>query len=308
MHFQTALVIPILAIGALAIYPIEGSESGLDYDLKAVPLVVGVRVMNDVYTNCAEKTETDGQDIKGEECFAHALQYMIQILSDAYSSNQFVALLSNVVSGVGLDNGTAATSVSSLDSAPSLSTAVPSKSKRENENAMDAVLNGLNDHIRRRSEGGQRAHAVHIGRSDIHPTDGFAIRTNVHSGDATLHVHTNGSHATASFKKDDFSPLGRRNDEWAAGSRFRFEGAQGLKVQLIADDQQDYGALDTLLMKLAYGERQMAPKLKESDSWGLALCRTSDHKRTLLGKLVAEDNGAGYDWETEFGVDMDCAA
>jgi hypothetical protein len=308
MHFQTALVIPILAVGALATYTVEGSEFGLDSDLKAVPLVAGERVANDVITNCKEITEGDGQDIEGEECFAHALQYMIQILSDAYSSNQFVALLSNTVSGVGLDNGTAATSGSSLDSAPSASTAVASKSKRENDNAMAAVLSGLNDQIRRRSEGGHRPRAVQIGRSEVHPTDGLAIRTNVHSGDATLHVHTNGSHATASFKKDDFSPLGRRNDEWAPGSRFRFEGVQGLKLQIIADDQQDYGVLDTLLMKLAYGERQMAPKLKESDSWGLALCRTSDHKRKLLGKLVAEDNGAGYDWESEFGVNMDCAA
>jgi len=301
-------MIPILAIGALAVYPIEEADSGLDYDLKAFPLVNGVRVMNDVYANCAEKTEIEGQDIKGEECFAHALQYMIQILSDAYSSNQFVALLSNTVSGVGLDNGTAATSGSSVDFAPSASTAVPSKSKRENDNAMEAVLSGLNDQIRRRSEGGHRPRAVKIGRSDIHPTDGLAIRTNVHSGDATLHVHTNGTHATASFKKDDFSPLGRRNDELATGSRFRFDGAQGLKLQIIADDQQDYGVLDTLLIKLAYGERQMASRLKKSDSWGLALCRTSDHRRKLFGKLVAEDNGAGYDWETKFGVKMDCAA
>jgi len=302
MHFQTALVIPILAIGALATYPIEGSESGLDYDLKAVPLVVGVRVMNDVYTNCAEKTETDGQDIKGEECFAHVLQYMIQTLSDAHNSNQLVALLSNKVSGVqsidaGPENATT-TSVATTTMAP--------KSKRQDDDVMKAVLSDLNDHVRRRSEGGHRPRAVQIGHSNIHPVDGLAIRTNVHSADTTLHVHTNGSHATASFDKDESSPLSRR-EEWALASRFQFEGAQGLKFQIVANSEQDYGVLDTLLMKLAHGQRQMAPKLKESDSWAFALCKKSDKQRTLFGKLVAEDNGAGYDWE-RIDKDIDCEA
>lgn len=36
MHFRTVLMIPILAIGALAVYPVDGSDYGLDSDLKAV--------------------------------------------------------------------------------------------------------------------------------------------------------------------------------------------------------------------------------------------------------------------------------
>lgn len=305
MHLQTALVIPVLAIGTLATYTVEGSESGLDYDLKAFPLVTGARVTNDVYTNCAERTEIDGQDIRGEECFAHALQYMIQTLSDAHNDNQFVTLLSNKVSGVqSIDAGSENATTSSV--APSATTAMAPKSKREDVNALKAALSDLNDHVRRRSEGGHRPRAVQIGHSNIHPTDGLAIRTNVHSGDATLHVHTNGSHATASFDKDESLPLSRR-DEWALASRFQFEGAQGLKLQVKTNYQQDYGVLDTLLMKLAYGQRQMAPKLKESDSWAFALCRRSDKQRTLLAKLVAEDNGAGYDWEG-IDADIDCEA
>ena len=302
MHFITALVIPILAIGALATYPVEGSESGLDYDLKAVPLVTGVMVTNDIYTNCAEKTEIDGQDIKGEECFAHVLQYMIQILSDAHNSNRFVALLSNTVSGVQSIDAVPENATTTSDSGPSASTAMASKSKREDDDAMKAVLGDLNDHIRRRSEGEHRPRAVQIRHSNTHSTNGLAIRTNVHSGDATLHVHTNGSHATASFDKDESSPLSRRDDEWALASRFQFEGAQGLKLQIMANYQQDYGVLSTLLMELAYGQGQMAPELKKSDSWAFTLCKKSDKQRTLFGKLVAEDNGAGYDWE---GIDAD---
>jgi hypothetical protein len=136
MHFQTALVIPILAIGALATYTVEGSEFGLDSDLKAVPLAIGARVVNDVYTDCTEKTDIDGQIIEGEECFAHALQYMIQILSDVHDSSQFVALLSNTVSGV--QSGPANVSATGL--APLTAMAVPPKAKREDNNAMKAVL------------------------------------------------------------------------------------------------------------------------------------------------------------------------
>lgn len=290
MHFQTALVIPIFAIGALATYMVEGSEFGLDSDLKAVPLAIGARVVNDVYTDCTEETDIDGQIIEGEECFAHALGYMIQILSDVHDSSQFVALLSNTVSGV--QSGPANVSATGL--APLTAIAMPPKSKREDHNAMKAVLEDLNNHIRRRSEGQRRPGAVQIEHSNIHPTNGLAIRTNVHSGDTTLHVHTNGSHSIASFDKDDVSSLGRRDDESTSGSRFRFEGTQGLKLE-VKTNEQAYGVLNGLLMELAYGKREMAPKLKESDSWALALCRGSDI--TLHGKLVAEDNGAGFDWE-----------
>jgi hypothetical protein len=310
MRLQIAPLIGILAIGALATYPVSGSEYGLDSDLKAVPLVPGARVAGNVIDNCVEKSEVDGQVINGEECFAHALQYMIEVLSEAHNFNQFVALLSNNVSGVqsiaaGPADPTATSSSSSLDSASSAAKSRPAKTKRDDDDALGAVLSELNDQIRRRSEGKHRPRAVQIEHSEIHPTDGLAIRTNVQSGDATLHVHTNGSHATAAFKKDAFPPLGRRDDSWASGSRFRFDGLQGLKLELKAEEQQGYGILSTLLLKLAYGEQRMAPKLKESDSWALALCRRSDKVRTLQGKLVAEDNGAGYDWED---VTIDCAA
>ena len=285
-------MIPILAIGALAVYPVDGSDYGLDSDLKTVPLVDGVRVTNDIYNNCTENIEGDGQTINGEECFAHALQYMIGILSDVHNSNQFVALLSNTVNGVQSippvpANITDAGSSTALDSEPPMTTEMPPKSRRDDDNAMEAVLRNLNDHIRRRSDGKHRPRAVQIEHSDIHPTNGLAIRTNVHSGDATLHVHTNGSHAIAAFEKDSISPLNRREDSWTSGMKFRFKGLQGLKVQISSNEQQGYGELSTLLMPLAYGQQQMAPKLKESDSWALALCRRSDKERTLQGKLIA---------------------
>lgn len=51
MHFQTALVIPTLAIDASATWKIERSESEFDYDLKAVLLDTDVRVTNDGTTS-----------------------------------------------------------------------------------------------------------------------------------------------------------------------------------------------------------------------------------------------------------------
>jgi hypothetical protein len=194
-------------------------------------------VMNNIIDNCTEKPEDDGQIIKGEKCFAHALQYTIEALGHAHEFNQFVALLSNNVSGVqSVDavpvDSTTTSSSTSPDSTFVAPEASPAKSKRNDGNALEAALSDLNDQIRRRSEGRHSPRAVQIGHSDIHPTDGLAIRTNVHSGDATLHVHTNGSHATAAFKKDGFPPLDRRDDRWPSGSRFQFDGMQGLKVEL----------------------------------------------------------------------------
>jgi hypothetical protein len=50
----------------------------------------------------------------------------------------------------------------------------------------------------------------------------------------------------------------------------------------------------------------MAPKLKESDSWALVLCRRSTEELMPQGKLIMEDDGAGLDWESE-GL-IDCKA
>lgn len=311
MHLQPALLISILAIGVSATYRVDGTNYGSESDLIVAPQVPGARVTNDIYNHCNETNEGGEQISDGEECFGNALQYMVQALSDAHNVKQMVALLSNTVSGVqslalGPVNSTATASRSSLDSIPSATESMLPKLKRQSGNVLEAALDELNDQILRRSEGRRRPRAVQIGHSDVHPTDGLAIRTNVRSGDATLHVHTNGSHAIAAFENDAFPPLDRRDASFTPGPVYRFEGAQGLKLQIEVADAQAYSVLSTLLSTLAHGEGEMAPKLKESDSWGFVLCGKLNKEMMLQGKLVAEDDGAGYDREIE-GL-IDCTA
>jgi hypothetical protein len=266
-------------------------------DLIATPLASDTRVANDVYNHCKELDEDSVQVSEGEECVWNALQYMIQALSDAQSVTR-VALLSNTV-----DNMQSITYSSPVNTA---ATVTSLKSKRQDESAREAFSQRLNDQIHPRSEGGRRPRAVHARHSEERLTDGLAIRTNVRSGDVFLHVHMNGSHDMAAFTRDVISQPGHRDTASTPGSEYRFEGAQGLKLQIRAGVGQAYDMLSTLLFELAHGKDDMAPKLKESDSWALVLCRRSTEELILQVKLIMEDDGAGLDWESE-GL-IDCKA
>ena len=96
MHLPSALLVTRLAIGVSAIYPVDGTNYGIESDLIATPLAPDTRVVNDVYNHCKELDEDSVQVSEGEECVWNALQYMIQALSDAQSVTR-VALLSNTV-------------------------------------------------------------------------------------------------------------------------------------------------------------------------------------------------------------------
>jgi hypothetical protein len=100
MYLQSFLLLPTLAASVLANYRVEGTTYGVDSDLIAVPLALGGRVSNDIYTRCQELDEKGEQISTGEECVWNGLQYMIQALSDAHNAFQAVALLSNTISGV----------------------------------------------------------------------------------------------------------------------------------------------------------------------------------------------------------------
>jgi hypothetical protein len=297
-------MLSITAASVLADHQVDGTSSYL----VAAPLVPGKMVINDTYTHC-EGLNANGEQVSGgEECFWNGLQYMLQALSDAHNDLQAVALLSNTVSGVEslppatviskAFNPIATTSTYSLDSTPSTIGSISSKMKRQDGNVRQAFLDQLNDQILRRSQDWRGPRAIQISDSEVHPMDGLAIRTNVHSGASTLHVHTNGSHETAAFKKDVVPPPGRRDAVSMPGSRYQFQGTQGLKLEIQITAQEHYGMFGTLLSDLAHGNDQMAPVLKESDSWGFILCKKPENTILLRAKLVAEDDGAGYNWET----------
>jgi hypothetical protein len=318
MHLQPILLIPILAIGTLANKPLKITKDGVDSYLLANSLATGERVATEVYEKCREKNRDGVQINAGEKCLWNAVVYMIEALRDAHSFVG-IALLSNTVnnmqsiadiSSVNVTGPLSPSSSGSVDFAStvvaSATTTPPLKLKRQDSSAKEVVWADLNDQIRRRSEGEHRPRAVHVGPSNLHPTDGLAVRTNVRSGDATLHVHTNGSHATAAFTKDSIPSLGRRDAGSTTGPEFQFEGSpQGLKVQLKVLDQNAYDILLNLTYELGLGKDGLAPKLKGSDSWALALCNNLSNKQTLWGRLIAEDNGAGDEYEEEGLINCD---
>jgi hypothetical protein len=302
MYLPSALLLPLLAASALANYRVNGTTYGVNSDLLATPLVPGARVMNDVYTGCQQLNEKGEQISKGEECVWNGLQYMIHVLGLAHNAIQAVALLNNTVSGVQalpFPTNRSIASSSSLNNSPSAtgSISLPILERRYSNNRQ-ALLDELNDQISRRSEDGRGPRAVQVSDSEIHPMDGLAIRTNVHSGDATLYMHTNGSHATAAFKKDVFPSLGRRNTVFVPQTRHQFEKNQGIKIQIRVAERADYKKFDTLLSDLAHGKDGRAPRLKDSDSWSFSMCEESYDIELLRAKLVAEDDGAGYDFES----------
>jgi hypothetical protein len=299
MYLPSALLLPILAASALANYRVDGTTYGVY--LLATPLLPGARVMNDVYTGCQQLNEEGEQISKGEECVWNGLQYMIEALFDARDVLQTVALLSNTVSGVQALPPTTKRSIASSsfsDTSPSDTRLTSPRLKRRYRNDRQAFLDELNDQISRRSEDGRRPRAVQVSDSEIHPMDGLAIRTNVHSGDATLHIHTNGSHTTAAFKKDVTPPLGRRDAVSVPRSRNQFQGNQGIKIQIGLAEGENYNKFSTLLYDLAHGKDGRAPRLNDSDGWGFSMCEKSDDIELLRAKLVAEDDGAGYDFES----------
>jgi hypothetical protein len=305
MHLQSILLIPIFAIGVLADDPrISITKDGVDSYLVFAPLATSEAVAGEVYDKCEERDKDGVQINQGEQCLWNAILYMIQALRDAHNVTE-VALLSNTVNNMQSIadspsvNVAGTVSLSSQEPVASTTTTSPSKLRRQDASAREVLWAELNDHISRRSEGGLRPRAVHIGYSSLHPTDGIAIRTNVRSSGATLHVHTNGSHETAAFEKDLISPLGRREAASTTGPDFQFEGAQGLKLQIRAVDEKAYDVFSDLLHELALGKDGKAPKLKESNSWAVVLCKNLFEEPTLWGKLVAEDNGAGNEWESE---------
>jgi hypothetical protein len=81
-------------------------------------------------------------------------------------------------------------------------------------------------------------------------------------------------------------------------SRHQFQGNQGIKIQIGLAEGEDYNKFNTLLYDLAHGKDGRAPRLKDSDSWSFNICEKSDDIELLRAKLVAEDDGAGYDFES----------
>ena len=83
-------------------------------------------------------------------------------------------------------------------------------SRKRHTSSDKRTLQALSDRWTSRSHGRGQLRVIDAIYSHIHPDDGLAFRTNIHSDNATLFVHTNGKNATAQF--DDDSRMNSRNE------------------------------------------------------------------------------------------------
>lgn len=259
--FLCTVLFSCLAASVMA----ERSEiKGLNTIIGAVPLASGKRVASDIYSGCRELQ--DGKVLsEGEVCVQAAFKYMTRALVDL-KAEVSTALLSNTVNAV-----------------------QPTK----NNDSSAEVLRRTNERIPHRSEAKHEVHIVEHLSAGSHHKDGIAMRTNMRSIDNLLHVHTNGSHMTARFKKDISSAVGESNDP-TQNHEFGFDGAQGLKMQLRWEEPREVpSGLHTLLPIMAY-----AGWFSASDSWAFVECDIAQGKMVLQGKLIYQDDGAGDDFET----------
>ena len=299
MRLPIDLLVSILAVPVLSNLLLQREWYAPDFHLISAPLETGTRVIEEVYDNCKEYDAKSEVVNVGESCLWNAMEHMIQALSDIHGTIG-VALLSNTVNSAQKIEESSSLSARNTVFQP-LPTSHTDKTpllKRHIEDAgfETSFLSYLDDKIPRQAEDRHRPRAVHVEHSEIHHRGGLAVRTDIRSDDATLYVHTNGSHSTAAFTKDRISPLNRR--ETISTPEYRFDGAQGLKLQLRVTDQQSYKTFDSHLWAVGHGLDGARPQLAKSDSWAFVLCRRSNNEPVLWGKLVAEDQGAGNEWES----------
>lgn len=238
--------------------------------LSLVPLASGSRVANDIYSGCRGLEDGDLAS-EGGTCVASALKYMTEALVDL-NAGVSTALLSNTINA-----------------------AQPAK----DSDSSSKLLQRMNKRLSDRSDGKHKVHAVELTPSEYHPNDGIAIRTNIRDVDSALRVHTNGSHMTATFKRDNFSAAGPSDTSDTQEPAFGFDGAQGLKLQLRWKEPREIPSdLNSLLPIIAYQSW-----LKASDSWAFVECDAGQGGMILQGKLILQDDGAGSNFETDGLID-----
>jgi hypothetical protein len=203
---------------------------------------------------------------------------------------------SKVIGTVNLPQSTVTSTIGSSQSTVPESHGV--KLRREDDYARSVLLDNMNGRL---SLGGRNViRALDVGESELHPEDGIAIRTNIRGDDAVLHVHTNGSHATAEFRKDTTLRMMRRDEVVPKASTYRFSGgAFGLKMQITRGNKDDLSLNDVYAYwnAFAYGNGEDVPALKGSDSWKFAVCDVSGWMQ-LAGKVIALERPSDYEYES----------
>ena len=158
----------------------------------------------------------------------------------------------------------------------------------------------------------QNIHIADIERSDLHPDDGFAFQTNVHSDNATLFVDHNGTHATARFRQAGNMSSRKRDSYSTGGTQFKFTGVQGIKMEAQGlnahENNLQYRAdLTAFSYGFAYGDGA-TPPFKEGDVWTLKLCTTTAPRGVFYGRIIAENDPFVTKYETVDPIDCSAAS
>lgn len=331
MHTKTFLVSSSLVASVFASpHTLEGSFSRF----RAEDMKPGNVTVANLYNGCANFDQNDKPVSTNGSCVAALLRDTFSVLLAASPENPVDVVHNDTVldsqpsadttstigattapSGPTSTPGTQAsefpatgrtsssqsTSVSATSlSQPSLPETYGARLRRGDDSAMSMLLGSINDRLSRQLGGGQAIRALEIGDSELHARDGIAIRTNVYGDDATLHVHTNGSHATAEFKKDGMSRVTRRDGEASKATSYRFsEGAFGVKMQVTKGNTAGLSLsdVDSYWSAFAYGNGEDAPALKESDAWKFAVCDKSGWTQ-VAGKIIALESPSDYGYES----------
>ena len=304
MHLWIAVALPFFAASALAATAFTGSNS----DLLAQPLVNGSSVTQELYDSC--KYEAGDGLSEGEECVVKVMKIMVAFMESSTNlpkGHREVVLLNK-----DNDGQPSPITVDAVPTSSSVGAEFSALKSKRNAAEEDEFLQDMNSHLGRRSRGGREIRAVELGRSEMHPNGGLAIRTNVHDGDAALYVHTNGSHSTVGFKRGTAPSIGKRAGESQMPRSIEFAGMREFKMELeliegisSQDLRQMFDDLETGLVKLAGGDDGNPPMLRKADAFGIATCRKSNGKMALRGKLISLDKGAGHNFEEDGLINCD---
>jgi hypothetical protein len=312
MRLEIAIVLPCLVAGAVAEpYKIDGSVSNFE----AEPLSDDKQWTAEIYGNCRQYYDNHFIS-KGPPCVSELLMATLTALTIARHVDPGVILVNE---DIGLEtkpkletNSTSTTSTLAVK--PSQSADLDSYGatfERGDGIQKDILLGRINSYNWRQSDDAHMVRAVQVGHSMVHPRDGISVRTNVHSDDNILHVHTNGSHATAMFEKTTLSQKKRRDEVSAPKMQFKFgNDVEGFKVQTkwASDDQQkryvSSSDLNFFTTAFGHGDGQNDPAFMKSNSWKFIVCNTTEKVKLFQGKFISLEHASDYSYEEE--KDMDC--
>lgn len=267
-------VVGAAVVGQLAFHWVGGFSAFVAYST-----AFGNDQVAQIYISCVEKKNSGVVDSVRAECIGRVIKYLFRAIGSVVVGGFSVGTVESG-SGNGQEN----------EAAPP---------RKRNDKLDLSSLEAINFHLTNVSTSGHRLFATDVVVSDIPSFEGVAIRFNVHGDNTTLHVHTNGSQAIATF--DNGIHLGRRDVLPTDNHYYEFTGVNGLKMQEHGINHPStpdyYSDLNAFAEHFARSNMQPRPIFQGSDSWDLQVCNKDKTATFFYGRLIAEMNRPGNNFE-----------